>query len=331
MLVVVGLDSLDADTIDCYETPAIDQIRAEGEGGKMETPVGLARNELNTQLLWPSMLVGENPKDLFPSYYEDDSQTTKHWNLPLLSNSLAQWIEQEVSNIASSDAKRRLKQLLAQFGFEKEHIGENKLAETSSLLDTADAAHLISVPGINEDDINRNLKDMIAPKSTCSNRNGYEPSGDITAFERKALSGDADRLIRFLNAIASRRHDFVMCHFFSLDLVQHVWADTPAKLKRWYGLYDDFVNRVRQTLSEDDTLVLVSDHGMETEGVHSKRAFYASNKRLWGDTPRKMEEVREVLESELQRHSPDDSNRKNDTPHITSETKDHLSKLGYFS
>lgn len=332
MLVVAGLDSLDASTLGQFETPVIDQIRVEGEGGQMETPTGLDPHELNTQLLWPSMLAGGNPRDLFPSYYKNDSQTTKHWNTPILSNSFVQRIEREVSNIASSEVKRYLKGLLTQLGYEKEHLGENRLTETSSLIDIATAPRLISVPGINEDDINRDLKGMIAPKSASSEgTSGYDPAGDISSFEQKALSADADRLIRFLNAIASRRHDFVMCHFFSLDLVQHVWADTPTKLKRWYGIYDDFVRRVRQSLSENDTLVLVSDHGMETEGIHSKRAFYASNKHLWEDTPRKMEDFREVLESELRRHSPADSNQMNDAPHITNETKEHLSELGYFS
>ncbi|MFD1585889.1 alkaline phosphatase family protein [Halorientalis brevis] len=332
MLIVMGLDSLDADTLQRYTTPSIDTISEEGEGGRMETPDGLNRDELNTQLLWPSMLAGQNPRDLFPSYYEDNSQSTKHWNTKVLSNPLVRRIEREVSNIASSKAKRYLKSLLAQFGYEKEHVGENRLAEAGSLLDSAAAPHLISVPGISEDDMNRDLKGMIAPKSARSEgRSGYEPAGDISLFEQKALSADANRLIRFLNAIASRRHDFVMCHFFSLDLVQHVWADTPPKLQRWYGLYDDFVRRVRQTLSEDDTLVLVSDHGMEKEGIHSKRAFYASNRRLWKDTPRKMEDLREVLESELPRHSPADGEQMDDSAQITNDTKEHLSKLGYFS
>lgn len=217
-------------------------------------------------------------------------------------------------------------------GYRKVNLGEMKLDETDSLIDAAGAPHVISVPGINEDDINRELKDMIAPETSKSSQDfsGYEPLTDVTKFERKALSADADRLIRVLNAIRSRKYDFVICHFFSLDVVQHVWANTPSMMNRWYGIYDDFVGQIQQELFEDDTLVLVSDHGMEKEGIHSKHAFYASTNKIWSDDHRKMEDLKTALELELKTHSYSDQSQVDPKTHITEDTRNHLSDLGYF-
>ncbi len=332
MLVVVGLDSFDSETISQYSTPHIDAVRESGEGGRLHTPVGLDRNELITQVLWPSMLAGGNPKNLFPSYFENVGQSTKQWNTDILENPLIQRFESQISSSLSTETKQKMKKIAERLGAQKEDLGENRLQEIDSLLDDADSPCVISLPGINEDAVNRELKDLITPGSpkSSSDFSGYIPSIESSAFERKALSADADRLIRLLDAVESRQHDFVICHFFSIDLVQHIWADTPSKLERWYGIYDDYVGRVRQSLSENDTLVLVSDHGMETEGIHSKRAFYAANKQLWEETPRKMEDFRGVLESELQEHSSSDDNVEDNTVQISGDTRKHLSELGYF-
>jgi len=332
MLVVTGLDSVDSETIEKYPTPNIDKICEQGEGGRMHTPTGLDRDELITQVLWPSMLAGSNPKDIFPSYFEEVGQSTKYWNTALLNNPVARRIENRVSSFASVDTKQELKRIARNFGVEKEDLGENKLSEIDSLLDVADSPHTISFPGINEDAANRELKDLLSPKSKRSDSDlpGYEISIDITEFERKAIRADSDRLIRLLNTVRSRTYDFVICHFFSIDLIQHIWAGTPSKMERWYGIYDDFVGRIKKELSDEDTLILVSDHGMETEGIHSKRAFYASNRQIWEESPRKMENLRGVLESELQRHSPINDDKSDETMQIASDTREHLSELGYF-
>ncbi|KZX49229.1 hypothetical protein AV929_11820 [Haloarcula sp. K1] len=278
------------------------------------------------------MLAGGNPKNLFPSYFENVGQSTKQWNTAILENPLIQRFESQISSSLSTETKQKMKKIAERLGAQKEDLGENRLQEIDSLLDDADSPCVISLPGINEDAVNRELKDLITPGSpkSSSDFSGYIPSIESSAFERKALSADADRLIRLLDAVESRQHDFVICHFFSIDLVQHIWADTPSKLERWYGIYDDYVGRVRQSLSENDTLVLVSDHGMETEGIHSKRAFYAANKQLWEETPRKMEDFRGVLESELQEHSSSDDNVEDNTVQISGDTRKHLSELGYF-
>lgn len=326
MIVVIGLDSIDAARIKSCHTPNIDKIISDGEGGRMDPGDGLTSDELITQVLWPSLLAGRHPKELFPSYYESQVTETKRWDNPLLDRAISRRIEERLARILPREAKEGLKRYASKVGFSKSHIGDNQLEKNGSLLDTAKAPGLISIPGVNEDSTNADLKRMISPQSGTGE---YQPTVDMVDFERACLRADSDRLIRTLEAVSSRQYDFLMSHFFSVDLVQHVWADTPGKMERWYGFYDDFVGRVRDELDPDDVLVVISDHGMETSGIHSRRAFYACSKQIWDEDERKLPEFRGVIETELVNHTIDrDETRKKVT--VKKETRDHLEHLGYF-
>jgi len=112
-------------------------------------------------------------------------------------------------------------------------------------------------------------------------------------------------------------------------VIQHVWADNLSQLERWYGIYDDYVGNVRRTATDNDTVVVVSDHGMESDGIHSKRAFYACDKPLWDAKHRRMEELKTCLASEIPVHSASDRMKSNEV-RISQEARTHLSDLGYF-
>lgn len=327
MLVVLGLDSLDADRVKSCPTPHIDAVKESGEGGRLNPGEGLSSDELITQVLWPSLLAGRHPKDLFPSYYEGFDSETKYWDNIVLDSRPIRWLESRLAQTLPRTKIEWIKEIMASAGASKSHIGADRLNDHGSILNTADSPYLISVPGINEDAENADLKSMIAPED--HDNDSYQPTVDMTKFERAGLRADADRLIRTLNAIESRGHDFLMTHFFSLDLVQHVWANVTTKIERWYGLYDDFVGRVQHALSPEDTLVLVSDHGMRTTGVHSRQAFYACSKPIWGNDEWLLPDFRSVLEQELREHSVGMDQSKVDQT-VDRETREHLEKLGYF-
>lgn len=65
MLVVLGLDSWDHKRYQQLDTPIVDGLDEQTE---LEPFDGLSRGELVTQVLWPSMLIGESPKTLFPEW-----------------------------------------------------------------------------------------------------------------------------------------------------------------------------------------------------------------------------------------------------------------------
>lgn len=326
MLVVLGLDSLDAHWVDHHATPTIDSFT---ERGEMKTPEGLGPDELITGYLWPSMLMGEHPVDAFPGQYQDsNSETTSltRWNNPVLDSGPVRRLERIVVERLSRRLKDQIKGLLSKANVEQEKQAATVLEERGSLLDAASNPKLISIPGINADDSNTELKSMVSDRV---GNTGKTTKKDAQTFERAAARGDIDRLIRTLWAVRSREHDLVFTHFYSLDLIQHIWVNSETKMDRWYYLYDRFVSQVLRETSDDDTVVLVSDHGMQSDGIHSKRAFYAASKEVWGEPPYKMVDLREVLQSELESHRIDGGSAGPEME-VSADTKDHLENLGYF-
>lgn len=329
MLVLLGFDSLDGRRIETVETPTFDQL---AESGTMHTFQGLESSELATTVLWASMLSGQNPKTLYPEYYNSDETFNPwlrgEWNHPILNSSASKLAEgflvRRLSSLLSRQNQEQLR-TWARNKIGKRSFVHNRLLSTDSVLDASESPCLISVPGINFDVSSKALKEFV----NSSGGVDLADEAGTEAFEREGIKADADRLIRTLYAIESGQNDFVMTHFFSLDLIQHIWAGSQRKMQRWYGLYDHFLSQVLDTIGPDDTVVVVSDHGMEDSGIHSKRAFYGSTKPIWDDDEYRVEKLAEVLQSELATHTVVDDDGI-DTPGVSPEVTEHLEDLGYF-
>lgn len=306
-------------------TPNIDSLV---ENGAMHTPEGLKYDELNTMVLWPSMLVGENPKELFPEYYASegvfDLNANGKWKSPFLQNRLDSFLRK----ILPVGVYNTLSAALEKVGVERVPYTAAKLSEANTVIDFAKSPLLISFPGLNWDDSNRELKQFINP---YAKKGRHNLKGDVEKFERMGARNDIDRLIRTLYAIEKRENDLLIAHFFSLDLVQHLWAGSPRKMKRWYGFYDHILGQVLDAAREEDTVVVVSDHGMQETGIHSKRAFFGASRSIWESDERRAEELAGVLKRELEtgRHMVGEAGE-SEALEMRDETVQHLKDLGYF-
>jgi hypothetical protein len=202
---------------------------------------------------------------------------------------------------------------------------EIRLAEVESVLDEAETPRLISVPGINFDVINKSLKGKLNSKHDLADKTTAE------RFERHAIKADSSRLIQTLYAIESRECDLLVSHFFCLDLMQHLWSNSEHKMQRWYGLYDHFLSQVLEHTTEDDTVVIISDHGMQETGIHSTDAFFGSTKPIWGEGPYRVEDLAGLLRKELTENNHSDREQsKTETSGVSEEVTEHLRELGYF-
>jgi hypothetical protein len=340
MLIILGFDSFDFKRHQKYDTPNFDEMATTE---LMETPSGLKPSELSTVVLWASMLAGENPKDLYPEYYQDeftgkdtasfDTVAEGKWNSRLLNLNPLQTIEKPLVKTIPSRLNEKIKERLNKHGVEKKSYVQKRFENVPSVLDHAESPRLISMPGFNWDDSNFDLKDMVSPYADTRDGDDYhELQTDPETFERKAYTNDADRLVRTLYSIERRNHEFLLTHFFSLDLVQHVWVESDTKMAQWYGYYDYILGSVLNAVSKDDTVVVVSDHGMQSTGTHSTRAVFASSRPIWNCKRCQMEDLADVLVGEL------DSSRhevRSDAGHersmsLKDETAQHLKDLGYF-
>jgi hypothetical protein len=304
------------------------------ESGVMRTFESLESSELMTTVLWPSLLAGDHPKHLYPEYYESDSPFNVwmqgEWDVDALNTPPVQRLEGfTVRRLSSLFDRKRQEQIR---GRVREVIGKKSYVEmgldsTISLLDVASAPKLLSFPGVNFDISNMVLKTMV-DNSTKTN---FDVVESTQAFEMEAMQADIDRLVRTLYTIHRRENDVIMAHFFSLDLVQHVWANSDEKMERWYGFYDFIAKQVIESCTEEDTVIIVSDHGMEQDGIHSKRAFYAASKELWDADSYRSEDLADVLIDELRssQHLPDENGYVQNLE-LETEAEEHLKDLGYF-
>jgi len=304
------------------------------ESGVMRTFEPLEPSELMTTVLWSSMLAGEHPKDLYPEYYESDSPFNVwikgEWDMPVLNtwpaNRVEEFTVRRLTSLFDRERQERIRERVREEIGKKSYV-EKGLESTTSLLDAANSPKLISFPGVNFDISNMQLKTMI-DNSTGKN---FDVVDSAMTFELQAMRADVDRLIRTLYSIRRRENDIVAAHFFSLDLIQHVWAKSDRKMQRWYGFYDFVARQVLESCAEEDTVVIASDHGMERNGIHSKRAFYAASKNLWDADRYRSGELASVLIDELsgEKHSPNEKADVEDLE-LATETEDHLKDLGYF-
>jgi hypothetical protein len=327
MLVVLGLDSWDHRRYQQLRTPIVDKLE---EQTKLKPFDGLSRGELVTQVLWPSMMIGDSPKILFPEWaaksigYETGNQKTDNSFQNRIEDIGTRFLPERARPIASIIGERI--GLLDQFN--KHTAGKELIESHSSVLDAASDPCLISIPGVNEDMRNYELTEMM---DTPNGKDISDAKLDVTpeSYERRAFELDSAHLAETLQAI-SRGHDLVWSHFAGMDFIQHMFADSERMMQRWYRFYDNVTEQVLQELDETDTLVVISDHGMDESGLHSTRAFFASTKSLWGETPAKMESVRNVLERELQNHETE-AETDELTMQLSKETESHLEDLGYIS
>jgi hypothetical protein len=96
----------------------------------------------------------------------------------------------------------------------------------------------------------------------------------------------------------------VATHVHAMDSFSHAFRDDREQLTRQYHWCADHVDRVRDALGPDDDLLIVSDHGMETEwlcedftpGDHSWRAVAASTT---DSVPETVYDVRAWIEDHL--------------------------------
>ena len=334
MLVVLGLDSWDHARYQQFDTPTVDSLI---DTRLLEPFDGLAPGELITQVLWPAMLYGENPKTIWPEFYDrqsgyDDAgsdeepdplreRSTKEQIREIGRRTVLRAIKPTASNVAG-----RLGIIETNGEFDRDSAGKELIERRESLVSAADNPRLVSVPGINEDVGNHELRRMVDREGA---KNVSEYSLNVTAetYEQRVFELDAAHEVQTLQAV-HQGYDLVWAHFAGLDSIQHRFSDSTMMMGRWYRFYDNIVSQVISELGAEDTLVVVSDHGMDESGLHSRRAFFGATKQLWPGTRARMEDLRGVLETELKNHTPTTSTEAIDMS-VGNETKEHLKELGY--
>lgn len=144
-------------------------------------------------------------------------------------------------------------------------------------------------------------------------------------YERR-VRGIAAEQFGWVREMLNHDTSLVAAHIHVLDALGHAYSDDREGMRRAYEWCGAGVDAVREAMAEDDELLVLSDHGMETtwtdgqnpHGTHSWRSFSAST---FETRPEDVHDVRAWVEDHV-----DDTERTESELDLPEE---QLRQLGY--
>jgi predicted AlkP superfamily pyrophosphatase or phosphodiesterase len=320
-VVVLGVDALDPYLVDPEEHP---NLTLEAHH-RIETLVS-SSGEPSTHELWPTIITGLPPVD--HGLVLDDGVT---WENPLIAaaSSVADYILPEglqtrlggwLLTNTDADAFRTPATYYADNDIETVFDGrEAKAIGVPNYVvdpDTEDREH----------QLRRHMGDLFERDAEAT---GGHRSADPVAFYEQCLEMAMIRIARTRRALRSQEYELVFGYTSGLDLIGHVSYSRPELQERAYDELNEFIGELRGDLSEDDELVLVSDHGLQ-EGLHTEEAMVAATDPEILESISSVVDVRGALEAELdgQDHTPTPRSEATSVGD-GSEVREQLEDLGY--
>jgi hypothetical protein len=322
-LVVMGIDALDAELVSesTYPNLTLDLY-------SQISTIESADGELSTHELWPTIITGCPPSRhglTLDSGVGWDSPFLRHGSsladaiLPdRLQSTLGAWILNNVETDvfrtpASYYEENEINTLFD--GYETESIGiPNYVTDPN----TEDREHKLR----------RHLGDLFERDST---QPGGHSSADPEAFYQQAMEMVMIRLARTRRSYRSNQFELVFGYTSGIDLIGHITYNDPYLQDQAYSETNDLVGDLLSDLGSDDTLVLVSDHGLQ-DGIHTKQAMIASTEPHIVRAVDSVLDVREALEEELTNgdHKPALAEvRRKSSVSNENQVQEHLEDLGY--
>lgn len=246
-IVVLGIDALDSKLVDSTNL----QLSNSSE----ITTFSRMKNIPYTLEVWPTVATGKMPNE-----HGITENGTSSWDNPVV-------------NIASKftghlkDSKRNKLGNLA----EKYFGAEYTIPETDhKTIFDRDGRAVHNWPGVYR---NRYLLDV------WRTLNPGEENQSPDKFERE-IKGIAAEQFGWIEEMLEHDLSLVGTHIHTIDMAGHIYSEDEERYNQIYKWVDRRVGKILEQMSEEDDLVILSDHGMQVgwiegdnPGTHSWRAF----------------------------------------------------------
>lgn len=292
-LVVLALDGVDAGLVEEFD---IDAFRLDSHG-EIET-FEYGETGPYTLELWPTVATGLHPRD-----HGITGSNISQWDNPVfeLGSKITAYLDGSVRTTLGHFVRDR-------FG------SDYDIPETDKPTIFDDEGRVVhNWPGVVNSHELREVWRMT--------NQGYSQA----ELEREIL-GKAASQFGWVREMLNHNVSLAAVHVHAADIFGHTYCEAPDDLRRTYERVAAFVNEVRESLGEDDELLLISDHGVrnvvldteENAGSHSYRAFASST---FETIPSGMRDAAEWIDAHVEDVQVDDEEL--DMP------KDQLRQLGY--
>lgn len=322
-VVVLGLDALDSDLVD-RETH---QNLTLAHHRPIDTIVSSA-GQPSTHELWPTIITGLAPTE--HGITLDDGVAWGNHLLEMASN-VADWLVPQriqtrigawLLTNTSADAFRTPASYYESHELSTVFDGHESLAISIpnyvTDLDVEDREHLLR----------RRMGDLFERDIKAK---GGHTSADPVEFYEWCLEMLMVRIARVRRGLRSQRYELIFGYTSALDLVGHVSYDTPELQARAYEEANEFVGELVDDLSENDVLLIVSDHGLQN-GMHTDEAMVAGSEEAMVENIESVLDVRDAIEYELgaRDHVPESDELNDDRRAMGSDAlRQQLEELGY--
>lgn len=287
----------------------------------------------HTHELWPTIITGLPPEEHGIIYKGNVA-----WENPLIRIS-----GRVARHLLPQTVRRRAGKLLENYTDEsafRTPVSYYRKHDLSTVFDGRDAAP-IGIPNYvvdpsekdREHFLRSNMGDLFGQDKSIEGGRGHTTS-DPHEFYQRCMEMSMVRLARSRRALRSRDYELVFGYTSSLDLLGHLSYSYPQLQDQAYDEMDDLVGDLVEDLSDDDELLIVSDHGLQ-DGVHTEKAVISSTDPSLIDDIQSVADIRSAIERELERtdhglaRSPLDIDLSAESD--SDEIKDHLADLGYIS
>jgi hypothetical protein len=328
--VVLGWDGLDADLVE--EFGLADEF---GEYcSRLETYANDTIGKPHTREVWPTIITGLRPERHGIRAATDDDPVK--WSHPALQTAA------DIGRTIVPDAPRSaIGRWLRSQGAEVERYGAEYYADhgLSTVFDGRRSS-TIAVPNYwtGRDERMGFVFDRGAELSEWLDRDehGWQPVGrQQQARVEERMWSEAGSKVGLIKSELQREYDLIFAWFGVVDTAGHVEpvAEEPIQ-RRAYEAAADWTNEIRGTLSDEDDLVCLSDHGLR-DGEHTMDAVIASdNRAVVRDTPTVFEVATSLgMLAPARTGSPIPPVEENTTRATRGETgddvRDRLEELGY--
>lgn len=321
-LVVFGIDALDPSIVDAEDHPNLLLVESKAIG-TIDSVTGAP----STHELWPTIITGLTPNEHGITLDEGVA-----WGNPLLNMG---------SRIADFLLPQKLQTrvgawLLTNTGHDAFQTPATYF-ETNSIETVFDGrqAKPIGIPNyvVDEDYEDREhglRQSMGALFERDETAIGGHRSADPIAFYNNCREMAMVRAARIRAAVRSREYELVFGYTSALDLVGHIAYQSPGMQRSFYEEMDSFVADIRSDLSDDDELLLVSDHGLKN-GVHTDEAMVASTESSLIRSIEDVTGIKDSVERFLNEHDHRPLEHEFDisVEGGQEEVREHLEDLGY--
>lgn len=254
-LVVLALDALDAGLVGYFD---IDAYRLETNGeletfaGKLEVPYTLE--------VWTTVATGLTVEE-----HGVTRAGTSSWSNPLLEQL------SRVTALLSERHRTQLGDVVERLTGAEHSLG---MTDAETVFDPPDRV-VHNWPGVTDGTELQRVWNLLKQAN----------DGDIRDREfRRRVFGIMAEQIGWAEEMPNHDVGIAAVHIHALDAFGHAYREDEARLQAAYEHAGELVGRLADSLDDDDELLLLSDHGMntsffdpdETPGEHSWRAYVAT-------------------------------------------------------